>query len=92
MFKFIKSRLGAVKTVKENQRQTIERALGEVNEIVALMDVKPKIVIDPATGAVSLELPDQMPDEALALPAPEPEKAEPKEDDPKEPEGEEKAA
>ncbi len=73
MFKFIKSRLGGVKTVKENQRQTVQRALAEVNEVVALMDAKPKIVIDPATGAVELELPEQMPDEALALPAPVPE-------------------
>lgn len=71
MLKFIKSRLGGVKTVKETQRQTIERALAEVNEIVALMDAKPKVVIDPAVGSVTLELPDQMPDEALALPAPE---------------------
>lgn len=73
MFKFIKSRLGGVKTVTETQRQTVERALAEVNDIVALMTDKPKITIDPATGAVALELPEQMPDEALALPAPEPE-------------------
>ena len=71
MFKFIKSRLGGVKTVTETQRQTIERALSEVNEIVAAMVDKPKITIDPATGAVELSLPEQMPDEALALPAPE---------------------
>ena len=72
MFNFIKTRLGGVKAVTENQRQTIERALGEVNEIVALMGDKPKVTIDPATGSVTLSLPDQMPDEALALPAPEP--------------------
>lgn len=71
MFKFIKSRLGGVKTVTETQRQTVERAMAEVNEIVALMTDKPKITIDPATGGVELHLPDQMPDEALALPAPE---------------------
>ncbi|MFT5007138.1 MAG: hypothetical protein ACJAXK_002103 [Yoonia sp.] len=70
MFKFLKTRMGGLKPVVETQRQTIERALNEVNEVVALMAVKPKIMIDPETGAVALELPDQMPDEALALPAP----------------------
>lgn len=73
MFKFIKSRLGGVKAVVETQRQTIERALSEAKEILVLMSVKPKITIDPETGTVSLDLPDQMPDEALALPAPDPE-------------------
>lgn len=70
MFKFLKTRMGGLKPVVETQRQTIERALNGVNEVVALMAVKPKITIDPETGAVALELPDQMPDEALALPAP----------------------
>ncbi|MCO4841704.1 MAG: hypothetical protein KC439_02190 [Yoonia sp.] len=71
MFNFIKSRIGGIKTVAETQRQTIDRALAEVNEVVALMIDKPKVTIDPATGSVTLDLPDQMPDEALALPAPE---------------------
>lgn len=71
MFKFIRSRIGGIKTVAETQRQTIERALAEVNEVLALMAEKPKVTIDPATGSVTLDLPDQMPDEALALPAPE---------------------
>ncbi len=70
MFKFIKSRLAGVTATLETQRQTIERALAEVNEVVGLMADKPKVTIDPATGSVTLELPDQMPDEALALPAP----------------------
>ena len=37
MFKFIKSRLGGVKAVVETQRQTIERALSEANEILVLV-------------------------------------------------------
>lgn len=77
MFKFLKSRMGGLKPAVETQRQTVERALGEVNEVLALMAVKPKVTIDPETGTVSLGLPDQMPDEALALPAPEPEVEEP---------------
>ncbi len=76
MFKFIKSRLGGITAVTETQRQTIERALAEVNAVVALMAVKQKVTIDPATGSVALELPEQMPDEALALPAPEAEASE----------------
>ncbi len=53
------------------QRQTIERALDDLNAVTALMEEKPKISFDPASGAISLSLPEQMPDEALALPAPE---------------------
>lgn len=71
MFKFLFGRSGDVKTVTETQRQTVERALDEVNAILLGMDVKPKLSFDPATGAITVDLPDQMPDEALALPAPE---------------------
>lgn len=70
MFKFIKSRFSRATLVMETQRQTIDRALSEVNEIVGLMLQKPKITIDPQTGTIALDLPEQMPDEALALPAP----------------------
>ena len=71
MFNFIKARLGGSKTIIETQRQTIDRAMAEVNEILALLADKPKVTIDPSVGSITLELPDQMPDEALALPAPE---------------------
>lgn len=71
MFKFFKSRFAGVTATVETHRQIVERALAEVNTVVGLMDEKPKVTIDPATGSVTLELPDQMPDEALALPAPE---------------------
>ena len=54
----------------ETQRQTLLRAVGEVNGIVAGLDPKPRISFDPATGAIAFELPDQFPDEAAALPAP----------------------
>ena len=49
----------------------MERALGEINSVLAELDAKPKLSFDPATGALELELPEQMPDERLALPAPE---------------------
>lgn len=72
MFKFLfRGNKNSVEAVKETQRQTFERALGELNELLALMDPKPKVTIDPGTGFVDFELPEQMPDEALALPSPE---------------------
>lgn len=61
--------------VQETQRETMIRALGEVNEILAGMDVKPKLTFDLEIGLFEVDLPEQMPDEALALPAPEAEKA-----------------
>lgn len=72
MFRLIFGRKGAGAVTSETQRQVVERALGEINEIVAGLDVKPKVSFDPATGSLELHLPDQMPDEAKALPAPEP--------------------
>jgi hypothetical protein len=71
MFKQIFGKFTAAKHV-ETQRETIERALGEVNALVAGLAVKPTVTFDPETGEINLSLPDQMPDEALALPAPDP--------------------
>ena len=76
MFKFLFRRKDGVETVRETQRQTFERALGEVNEILGQLDPKPRVTVDPEAGTIAFELPEQMPDEALALPKPEP-KAEP---------------
>ena len=73
MFKFLFRRKGEVEAVKETQRQTFERALGEVNEILGQLDPKPRVTVDPEAGTIAFELPEQMPDEALALPKPEPE-------------------
>ena len=75
MFKFL-FRKKEVEVVKETQRETAERALQELNEVLGGMAVKAKIAVDLESGLLELELPEQMPDEALALPAPEPEKAE----------------
>lgn len=69
MFKFLMGRAKAT-IVKETQRQTFERALGEVNEILATLDEKPTLRLDMSKGRIEVDLPDQMPDEALALPAP----------------------
>jgi hypothetical protein len=69
MFKFLFGKNKGA-PVKENQRETIKRALAEINEILDGMAVKPKVVLDFETGLVEMNLPEQMPDEALALPAP----------------------
>ena len=76
MFKFLFGRKGGGTITKETQRQTVERALVEINEIVAAMTEKPRITVDMASGQLAVDLPEQMPDEALALPAPEAEAAE----------------
>lgn len=72
MFKFLFRRNASneVEVTKETQRETLLRALGEVNEITAKLDVKPAVTVDPNTGAITLALPEQLPDESLALPAP----------------------
>ena len=74
MFKFLFSKTGAKKA--ETQRETVERALGELNAVLALMADKAKVSVDLNSGLVEVALPEQMPDEALALPAPEEAEAE----------------
>lgn len=76
---------GRGKAVVETQRQTIERLSAELNSAIELLPVKPRVTLDPETGHIELHLPEQMPDEALALPAPDsPEKpADTDEDTPK---------
>ena len=70
MFKFLFGKKGAAKAVIETQRETVARSVDELNAILALMADKPKIGVDLNTGMLSVDLPEQMPDEALALPAP----------------------
>ena len=70
MFKFLFGKKGS-KAVVETQRETVARTVDELNAILALMADKPKIGIDLNTGLLTVDLPEQMPDEALALPAPE---------------------
>ncbi|SLN46665.1 hypothetical protein [Pseudooctadecabacter jejudonensis] len=68
MFKFLFSKAGAAPV--ETQRETVERALGELNGVLALMADKAKIGVNLNTSLIEIDLPDQMPDEALALPKP----------------------
>jgi len=66
---------GKTKTVKTTQRESVQVLLDDLNSILVTMADKPKITVDPNVGSIALELPEQMPDEALALPAPEDEAA-----------------
>ena len=69
MFKFLMDRVKG-KPVVETQRQTATRALSELNDILDGLQEPPKVTIDLANGRIEVALPDQMPDEALALPSP----------------------
>lgn len=69
MFKFLFGRSGSQAKI-ETQRNTVARAIDELNGILAVMAVKPSVGVDLNTGLISVDLPEQMPDEALALPAP----------------------
>ncbi len=70
MFKFLFARKGDT-VVKQTQREIATRALDDLNAILDGIDPKPSVQIDMATGQIDVTWPDQMPDEALALPAPE---------------------
>jgi len=54
----------------ETQRETLERLVRDLNAAIAALPQKPRLIIDPATGKLELDLPETLPDEALALPAP----------------------
>ncbi len=71
MFKFLFGRKNnKVEAVIETQRQTVERALSEVNDVLSTLESMPLITIDAANSTILVNLPEHMPDEALALPAP----------------------
>lgn len=76
MFKFLFGKKGG-KPAIETQRDTVARALEELNSVLVVMADKPVVGVDLNTGLITVDLPDQMPDEALALPAPEKEAAAP---------------
>ena len=76
MFKFLRFGRGAKnEPVVESQRETFERLVTELNDALDSLPEKPAVTIDPATGHVAFDLPEQFPDEALALPAPSEEEA-----------------
>lgn len=70
MFKFLFGTKEKATVVVETKRQTLKRALAEVNEVLDALDPKPKIAVDLASGRIEIADPEQFPDEARALPAP----------------------
>ena len=69
MFKFLFGKKGGKARI-EPQRDTVVRTVEELNSVLALMADKPVVRVDLNTGLIIVDLPEQMPDEALALPAP----------------------
>ena len=69
MFKFLFEKATG-KAQIETQRDSVARAVDELNAVLVLMADKPTVGVDLNTGLISIDLPEQMPDEALALPAP----------------------
>ncbi|MDD7970447.1 hypothetical protein [Roseinatronobacter alkalisoli] len=57
--------------IRETQRETVERAQRELNEILSALEPRAKLCVDLDNGTLAVTLPEQMPDEAKALPAPE---------------------
>ena len=71
MLRFIFGKKNNSATVKtETQRESFERVMAELNGLLADQPIKPSITVDMATGQLVLGLPEQLADEALALPAP----------------------
>ena len=58
------------KPVIETQREVFSRLIADLNTAIEGLPTKPKVTIDPNTGRIELDLPEHLPDEALALPAP----------------------
>lgn len=73
MFKFLFGKAEKVIAVRaaETQRQIVERSLRELNDVLVNLTPKARISIYPEEGTISVDLPQQMPDETKALPAPE---------------------
>lgn len=80
MFKFLFGRASKKPEVivRETQRETVMRTVRELNEILPGLSPRASIGVDLQNGTLSIALPEQMPDEAKALPAPEPEPETPK--------------
>ena len=71
MLEFLK-RLGGVSAPHkpESQRARFERLVSELNEALDELTNKPAVTVQPESGHISFDMPEQFPDEALALPKP----------------------
>jgi hypothetical protein len=68
---FFKSTTGETKII--SMRERFENAQSELNAVLAEMHDMPSLTIDATARRIDLTAPEQFADEALALPAPEPE-------------------
>lgn len=74
MLKFL-FRSRQVEAKIETQRDRFARLVEELNAAIDALPDKPRVTVDPATGHILPETPEQFPDEALALPKPDAEAA-----------------
>lgn len=70
MFKFLFGGRKTPEVTIETDRARYGRLVAELNEMIDGLAHKPRVTIDPATGHILPETPEQFADEALALPAP----------------------
>ena len=68
LFKFLFGTKPGAEAVKETTRQTAERALEELNGVLAMLPEQPRVTVAPRM--IDIDWPEQMPGEAKALPAP----------------------
>lgn len=68
IFNFFKTNIGQVQTA--SMRQRFEAAQDEMNAVLSTLNAMPVLSIDSNAKTLSFAAPDQFPDEALALPAP----------------------
>ncbi|WP_375267002.1 hypothetical protein [Planktotalea sp.] len=71
IFNFLKKETGEVKLV--TMRERFEAAQSEINAVLADMAEMPAITVDAHARRIEIAAPEHFADEALALPAPEPE-------------------
>lgn len=70
MFKFLFGGKPKPEVTIETDRTRFTRLVEEINAMIDTLPVKPRVTIDPETGHILPEVPEQFADEALALPAP----------------------
>jgi hypothetical protein len=70
MFKFLFGGRSTPEVTIETDRARFERLVSELNAVIDGLAVKPRVTIDPETGHILPETPEQFADEELALPAP----------------------
>ena len=73
MFKFLFGKKAEDAVVVETQRETFERLIKEINTALDALPEKPTVTVSPEEGHIGFVLPEHLPDEALKLPAPDPE-------------------